>query len=67
MKLVSECRRFVGFLLVVSLVLAQDYNADYQDFAHDYAEDNLYHDYAQHLQEKGQGGWVMGFTEDGIV
>jgi hypothetical protein len=56
MKLVSECRRFVGFLLVVSLVLAQDYNADYQDFAHDYADDPLYHDYAQHLQEKGQGG-----------
>ena len=55
MKLVPECRRFVGFLMLVTLVLAQDY-ADYQDFAHDYADDNLYHDYAQHLQEKTQGG-----------
>jgi hypothetical protein len=54
MMFVPKCRRVVGILMVVSLAFAQDY-ADYQDYG-DYAEDNLYHDYAQHQQEKGIGG-----------
>ena len=55
MTFVSKCRRVVGFLMVVSLVLGQDY-ADYQDYGGDYQDDNLYHDYAQRQQEKGGGG-----------
>jgi hypothetical protein len=54
MMFIPKARRVVGFLMIVSLVFAQDY-ADYQDYG-DFAEDNLYHDYAQHQQEKGQGG-----------
>lgn len=43
-------------LMAASLVLAQDY--DYGDNYQDYGqeEDNLYHNYAQHQQQKGQGG-----------
>lgn len=42
--------------MVASLVLAQDYQdyPDYQDYAQE--DDNLYHNYAQHQQEKIQGG-----------
>ena len=49
-------RRVVGLLMVASLVFAQDYGdyPDYQDYAQE--DDNLYHNYAQHQQEKVQGG-----------
>lgn len=57
MLLPRWCRRVVGLLMIASFVLAQDYPGDYpdyQDYAH--SDDNLYHNYAQHQQEKGQGG-----------
>ena len=49
-------RRVVGLLMAASLVFAQDYRdyPDYQDYAQE--DDSLYHNYAQHQQEKGQGG-----------
>eukprot|EP00980_Cylindrotheca_fusiformis_P004164 scaffold909_cov135-Cylindrotheca_fusiformis.AAC.21 len=50
---------FLSVLLVSSG--AQQYDYDPVEYGQDYAQDNLYHDYAMKQQEKdvaaGQGGW----------
>jgi hypothetical protein len=44
------------FAVLAALAVAQqDYPDSYQDYADDY-QDNLYHNYAQHAQEKQAGG-----------
>lgn len=43
------------FILLVTITIAQDYQ-DYNEYANDYAQDNLYQDYAKKQQEKVEGG-----------
>jgi hypothetical protein len=44
--------RILSFFLVAGLACAQDY----QDYANDYVQDNLYQDYAQKQAAKADGG-----------
>eukprot|EP00594_Rhizosolenia_setigera_P014753 CAMPEP_0178959228 /NCGR_PEP_ID=MMETSP0789-20121207/12151_1 /TAXON_ID=3005 /ORGANISM="Rhizosolenia setigera, Strain CCMP 1694" /LENGTH=244 /DNA_ID=CAMNT_0020642161 /DNA_START=123 /DNA_END=857 /DNA_ORIENTATION=+ len=44
--------RVFYFFVLARLALAQDYN----DYANEYAQDNLYHDYARKQQVKAEGG-----------
>lgn len=45
----------VGLFLVAHLTQAQEYQ-DYNDYANDYSQDNLYNDYAKKQQVKAEGG-----------
>ena len=44
--------RLTTFFLAAGLVFAQDYS----DYAGDYVQDNIYHDYAKRQAEKEGGG-----------
>lgn len=43
---------FVVCVLLLSWTGAQQYDYEQQDYAQDYAQDSLYHDYALKQQEK---------------
>jgi len=47
--------RLLSILSVVALLLQQSHAQQY-DYEQDYAQDNLYHDYAAKQQEKAVGG-----------
>jgi len=51
-------RNITGLFLIAGLTIAQDY----QDYANDYNQDSMYHDYAQKQAQKegGAGGGGMG-------
>ena len=44
-----------GLFFAATLSLAQEYQ-EYNDYANDYAQDNLYEDYAKKQQVKAEGG-----------
>lgn len=58
-----------GLFFAATLSLAQEYQ-EYNDYANDYAQDNLYEDYAKKQQVKAEGGGdggKMGFFVGGAL